>query len=190
MLSVSKVYEGIRLEGLNCGLPMLFVLMGNGRDFSKTEDLVKEIYFTSISKKGGWVCILGEETVRVGIGSLIKDLSKLGLNIEVEVDGNFSSPGWMHTVDRWVVDYREGSLFNYFALRPQDMIRFSLSSGEDVSRIVSGFEEIKLSQAVKYILIKSKLSKLIHSSVSELHSSVFELVKGYDKSRVYFIKGE
>ena len=174
MISVRKIWEGIRLEGLNYGLPMLFIKLGTGPTF-QPEDLVREVLTTTKCK---WICVLGEETTRVGMGTLIKGLSSVNLSTEVEVSGDVKDPGWIHTVDRWVVDYVDNGSFNYGALRSQDMIRFEIEGMGDLSFVGEKLEELRMFPG-------TKLLRLSSVPTEELLIQVLVLARGYDRCRIY-----
>ena len=171
MIKVEKIWEGIRDEGLNYGLPTTFLKLGPGPEYN-SEELVKDILMKTRCK---WVCILGESTTQIGIGTLVKGLSTVGMYIEVEVSGTIKDPGWLHTVDRWLVDYVKDSTFNYGALRTQDMIRFVVAGRGDLNFAKSGFEDLRLFLGTKYL-------KLVDS---ELENEAFALVRSYERSRLY-----
>jgi len=172
MLSVYRMYEGIRHEGINYGRPELFVVLGTGSDYPSVDTLAEDIFrFT----RHQWICILGDDTARIGMGSLVKILSKLGLYIELEADGKSATPGWFISADRWVVDYTEDSPFNYFTLRPQDMIRFKyLGSTEDISR---GLKVVEASLGMKYLKVPT-VSK-------DEYKEIFDLVTKNEDVRIY-----
>ena len=171
MVEVEKLWEGIRKEGLNYGLPTTFVRLGKGPEFN-SEELVREII---ISTKCKWVCILGKGTTQVGMGTLVKGLSSVGMYVEVETSGEVRDPGWMHTVDRWVVDYTGEGSFNFGALRSQDMVRFVVKGEGDFNFAKEGFEELKLFPGTKYI-------KLLEN---KLKNPVFDFVRKHERSRLY-----
>ena len=173
------------MEGLNYGLPTTFIKLGPGAEFT-SEALVKDVIVHTRCK---WVCIFGESTTQVGMGTLIKGLSTVGLYIEVEVSGGIRDPGWMHSVDRWLVDYVKGGSFNYSALRTQDMIRFVVRNQEELNRVKVEFEELKLFSGTKFIKIatkdvipKSGNKKLLNST---LYREAFALVRKYERGRLY-----
>ena len=172
MITVEKISEGIRKEGLNFGMPMAFIKLGEGTLYSSVDELVREVLMKTRCK---WVCLLGESTTQVGMGTLAKGLSSLGLYTEVEVSGSVRDPGWLHVVDRWVVDYAENSLFNYNALRSSDMVRFTIKDRGDLSLMKSGFEELKLFSGTKYVKVESK----------EVFDEVFQFARKYERSRIY-----
>lgn len=118
MLSVEKISVGFRDIGLNYGLPMTFVDLGDGPEMS-SDDLLGEILKTPGCN---WVCVRGKDTTQSGMGAFIKNLSKMSLYTEVENDGKGREPGWVHNVDRWMVDFVEECPFNYFSLRKEDMV--------------------------------------------------------------------
>lgn len=173
MIMVEKIWEGIRKEGLNYGLPTLFIRLGIGPTF-QPEDLVREVLTTTKCK---WVCLLGEETTRVGMGTLIKGLSSVNLSTEVEVDGGAKDPGWIHTVDRWVVDYVEGGNFNCGALRSQDMIRFLIGGGGDLKFVGEKLEELRMFPGTKILSIRKPENSLV--------TDVLVLARCYDRCRIY-----
>ena len=170
MISIERVWEGIREEGLNFGLPTLYLELGEGREYASAEELIRE---TLTLTRCRWVCILGEKTTQVGMGTLVKGLSAVGLNVELECPGSVRDPGWLHTADRWVVDYVKDGAFNYTALRSQDMVRFLVKNEGDLAYAREGFEALRLFSGTKCVKV-----------LEEIHG-VFDLVKRYDRSRVY-----
>ena len=171
MIEVRKIWEGIRQEGLNYGLPMLFIKLGTGPSF-QPEELVREVFTTTKCK---WICLLGEDTTRVGMGTLVKGLSSLNLSSEVEVSGSVKDPGWIHTVDRWIVDFVEDGIFNYGALRSQDMIRFVLEEDGDLRFAEEKLEELRMFPGTK--LLKLKTLTLLEKSLI--------LARIHDRCRIY-----
>lgn len=171
MIMVEKIWEGVRQEGLNYGLPTLFIKLGIGPSY-QPEDLVREVLTLTKYK---WVCLLGEDTTRVGMGTLVKGLSSVNLSTEVEVSGGMKDPGWLHTVDRWVVDYVENGSFNYGALRSQDMIRFILVGDSDVRFAEEKLEELRMFPGTKVLRLNS----------IDLAEKTLVLARGYDRCRIY-----
>jgi len=171
MVEVVKIYEDIRQEGLNYGLPTTFLRLGLGPEYS-SEELVREVLMHTSCK---WVCVYGESTTRVGMGTLAKGLSSVGMYIEVETSGEYRDPGWLHTIDRWVVDYVKDGSFNYNALRSQDMVRFIVSGPGDLSFATEGFEELKLFPGTRYIKLGDK----------KLKNEAFSLIRKFERSRLY-----
>ena len=188
MVEVNKIWEGVRLEGLNYGLPTTFILLGSGREYN-SEDLVREVLMHTKCK---WVCIFGEGATQVGMGTLVKGLSSVGMYIEVELGGEVRDPGWLHTVDRWVIDYVEEGAFNYGALRGQDMVRFIVRGEGDFNLAKRGFEALKLFPGTRYIRIGAK--DVIPKSRGKvltglsLYKEALAFVRGYDRARLYGVK--
>lgn len=172
MITVGKISEGVRGEGLNFGLPMVFIKLGMGTEYPSVDELLREVVMKTRCK---WALLFGENTTQVGMGTLVKGLSSLGLYTEVEVSGSVRDPGWLHAVDRWVVDYTENALFNFNALRSSDMVRWTVVDRGDLSLMLSGFEELKLFPGTKYVRCSNK----------ELESEVFQFVRKYERSRIY-----
>lgn len=181
MISVEKIYEGVRLEGVNYGLPMTFVKLGEGNDYSSGDDLLKDIVMFT---KCNWVCLLGKDTTQVGMGNIVKALASMDLSIEVEQDGRTRTPGWMHSVERWLVDYIEGGPFNYFALRTQDMVRFVIGHQGDLLELTTVFEDLKMCPATKCLVV---LRQPKPGKNKELYQKAFELSRKYDRTRVYLV---
>lgn len=173
MLEVVKIGEDIRKEGLNYGLPTTLLKLGPGPEYS-FEDLVKAILMNTSCK---WVCITGEGTTRVGMGTLVKGLSSVGLYTEVEASGEVKDPGWLHSVDRWVVDYVQEGSFNYNALRSGDMIRFIVKGEGDLNSAREGFE----------LLSSFPGARIIRLSDKKLKNEAFSLARKYTRSRLYVV---
>lgn len=171
MVEVEKIYEDVRQEGLNFGLPTTFIKFGPGPEYS-SEDLVREVLMHTRCK---WVCIFGEGTTRVGTGTLVKGLSSVGMYIEVETSGEVRDPGWLHTVDRWIINYVKDGAFNYNALRSQDMMKFIVKGEGDLNFAKEGFEDLKLFPGTKYVKLGDK----------KLKNEAFALVRRYERSRLY-----
>ena len=176
MITVEKIWEGVRLEGVNYGLPQVFLKLGQGDEYPSIEKLVQQIMMTTQSR---WACILGENTTQVGMGTLIKGLSAVQLHIELECSASIRDPGWVHTVDRWMLDYVEKPLFDIGKLRSQDMIRFTIESEPDVILLQTGFERLKLFEGYKCVNLKSK----------RLYPEVFNFVRKFERSRIYLMNG-
>ena len=84
MIFVEKMWEGIREEGVGSGLPMVFLKLGMGESYTYPEDLVREVMRSARCK---WMCISGEETTQIGMGSAVKGFSAVGMYTEIEVPG-------------------------------------------------------------------------------------------------------
>lgn len=119
-MNAFKVHRGYRQFGLNYGLPVFLVECGVGVSYTPT-DLIRKLVSIGLDK-GSWVVVkngLGER----GIGDFVQGLKYIGTRVEVEGNGNSKTPGWFPMVDRWIVEYKEGGVFNYGALRArQDML--------------------------------------------------------------------
>ena len=152
MIGVEKIFGGLRAEGVNYGLPMTFVCLGVGTEYSG-DDLVSEIWKLN---KCQWICFYGEDTLQLGMGTVVRNLSALGLRVEIENDGKAQTPGWLNEADRWVVDYTPGP-FSYKSLRAQDMIRIIISSIDEVEALKSILEKVRGFEASKYLVIPPSL---------------------------------
>lgn len=181
MISVKKIYQGVRTEGVNYGLPMTFVQLGEGNAYDSVDDLLKDIVMFT---KCNWVCVLGEDTTQVGMGALVKALYSMGLTIEIVHDGTTRTPGWLHSVERWMVDYAKDNPFNYFALRTQDMVRFTVQQLEDLDDLPKVFEDLKLCPGTKVIRVMQKPKP---KETKELYQKAFELARKYERTRVYLV---
>lgn len=177
MITVEKIWEGVRREGLNFGLPTTFIQLGPGPEYS-SESLVKDILLNTRCK---WVCIFGENTTQVGMGTLVKGLSSVGMYIEVEASGSVRDPGWLHTVDRWVIDYAKEGSFNYNALRSQDMIRFLVKGEGDLNFVRESFPDLSMFPGTKYIKLDGDKTKV----TAMFKGEAFALVRRNDRCRLY-----
>lgn len=172
MIVVNKIWEGLRQEGLNYGLPTTFLELGEGVPYSTTEELVKVLITNTKCK---WICIRGEGTTQVGMGTLIRGLSSIGVYTEIEIDGSVRDPGWLHSVDRWIVDYQPQLVFNIGSLRSQDMIRYTVNCREDLPVVELAFEKQKAFTGTKYVKTSDK----------ELLKVCFDFVRKYERGRLY-----
>lgn len=173
MIQVEKVWEGIRGIGLNYGLPVAFVKLGPGGDYA-TEELLGSIVSSIRSK---WVTILGENTTRVGMGTLVKGLVEVGYKVELEVSSEYREPGWFSYVDRWLVDWLPTGAFNLGALRGQDMIRIGIQEDSELGTLSRVLEELKNNQATRVLLVRE-----------ELVGQVFPLIRNSDRIRIFPIR--
>lgn len=179
MLEVSKISEGLRGEGLSIGIPMTFIECGSGVPYSD-EELIRQL-IQSTRYKGEWVCILGNDTLKVGMGSLVQGLAKCLFHIEIEADGLTKDPGWFQYVDRWVVDFTPAARFNYNALRSNDSVRFTMTNDTDIEEVKEAFTALRNCQAAKYL-------KVVDMSMWTLHSQELkDIVRQQDRNRIYLM---
>jgi len=173
MIPIVSIKTGLRQEGMNYGVPVVFVTLG-GVDRLEVEDILREVLSKSV--KRGWVCITGEEfdSLSFGIGTLVKGLSQLQRYVEVETDGLHRDPSWTHTADRWVVDYQEKSSYNLGALRASDTIRLKVDSTMSTSMVEEILETTSKINCVKYLKVTKGTQKEWHSLISK-----FERVRVY-----------
>ena len=179
MILVEKIYESIRQEGLNYGLPMTFVTLGPGPSYTP-DDLVRDVITTT---RCAWTCILGDGTTQVGMGSLVRGLVAVNLKVELETRADVRDPGWLSAVDRWVVDYCEDAMFNLGALRSNDMIRFAVSNEEDLEIAKQAFPRLKLFGGTRYVVVPASLLG------THVFNGVYSLVRAFDRARIY-VRGE
>lgn len=174
MILVEKIYEGVRQEGVNYGLPMVFIKLGYGSDYPSGEGLVREIVTKCKCK---WVCVHGDNTTQVGMGTVVKGLATVGMNIEVECLGTVRDPGWFASVDRWMVNYAEEPLFNFGVLRTTDMVRFVVEGEGDFHLLQQGFKALKMFEGNKVVNLKNK----------KMLPEVFSFARDYDRVRIYLM---
>jgi hypothetical protein len=87
--------------------------------------------------------------------------------VEVEDSGAFGCPGWFPQADRWIIWYKEGSSFNYHAMRPrQDMLIYK---GGDVLSFLANTKDV---QALRAVIVKDR-------------KEVWDIVRGTGEIRVY-----
>lgn len=175
MISVERIFEGVRQEGLNYGLAMTFIRLGPGPGYTP-DDLVREVLMNT---RCSWACVQGEGTTQIGMGSFIKGLGAVNIRTEVETSSDVRDPGWLGSVDRWVVDYSEDSLFNLGALRSNDMVRFFVGNELDLDVAREGFTKLKLFGGTRYLLVPPELLS------GQFFSDIYSLLRAHDKSRLY-----
>ena len=178
MLSVEKMWEGIREEGIGSGLPMVHLKLGPGQDYTYPEDLVREVMTSSRCK---WICVSGRETTQIGMGTAVKGFHAVGLGVEIEVSGSVKDPGWLNGVDRWIVDYVPVPTFNLAAMRSQDCIRFTIRDSSSLTILDKGLSDLAVFPGTKYVKILGsgpEQSKLYNQEV-------LRIARKYDRTRVY-----
>ena len=178
MISVERLSEGVRLEGVNYGLPMVMLKLGPvGQDYNTPEQLIRDVLDKTRCK---WVCIFGQETTRIGMGNLAKGFAAIGMQTEIECDASIVNPGWMHTVSRWMVDYAENPSWNLGALREHDMVRFTIQSVAEVKIAQEGFNNLKMFPG-------NRIVKLVgdKATLRDLQPLVFDLVRKTERARLY-----
>ena len=143
---------------------MFFVDIGPGVNYSN-EDIVKRLGTLGL-RKGGWVVLRNNPVSEKGCGVLVTGLKYVGVRIEVEDDGMKGTPGWFPSADRWLVDYREPTNFNFGSLRArQDILVYK---GEDVVGFLGKTSKL---QCLRAVIVKDR-------------SSVWDIIKDYEV-RVY-----
>lgn len=180
-ISVEKFYEATRLEGLNCGLPCTFVKFGPGEQFSKVEDFVGKVVRLARFR---WVVLLGEGTTQQGMGTAVRGLWQCNLSSEFEVSGLRKDPSWLHSVNKWTVDYVEDPVFNYGSLRSGDMIRFHVKDFKDLERLAEGLDSVAKMAAAPYVRFEPA-EKLQQSEVNELARECMGIIGSYDRARLF-----
>jgi len=148
-VNIFKLHRGYRGVGINFGLPVFYVDCGPGV---------------------AWVVIRNNPLEEKGIGILVEGLKYVRVKVEVECSGSSRCPGWFPKVDRWMVDWVEGGIFNYGSLRNrQDMLIYKGSRVEDF------IEKTEDLQALRVV-------------IAEDIYKVWDLVKDHD-IRVYGPEG-
>ena len=168
-MQVFKIHSGYRDIGINYGLPVFYVDFGVGVNYN-AEDIAKRLYAIGL-KKGRWVTLRNNPVGERGCGILVSGLKQLGVRIECEDEGLHGDPGWFPQVDRWIIWYKEGSKFNYGALRPrQDILMYK---GNDIVGFLADTEKWDM---LRGIIVKDR-------------NEVWETIKDYG-IRVYEDKGQ
>jgi hypothetical protein len=171
-ISVAEIHQDVRKEGLGCGVPMTFIKLGPGTDYDKSTDLLEQVFLKLKSK---WLCIYGPDTLQAGMGALLKGLRSLDAMTELECKGSELTPGWLHSVDRWIVDYEQDNQFNFLALRSTDMVRFYFRAIGDTGFIDKGLKVLdtpkQLFAGTKCILVSPKVFKQFKDVILDLANS-------------------
>lgn len=179
MLDIKKIYEGIRREGLNSGIPMTFVELGLGREYPEPEALVGELIKNS---RFQWICFLGQDTTQVGMGTIVRGLHQCSQNVEIEIEAGRKDPGWIHSASRWVVDYSVDAIFNYQILRANDMIRIPVEDIGDLEIVNTALTELKKQISTKYIKIARNVDKELYQ---ELVVKILDITTRKERVRIY-----
>ncbi len=166
MIPVVSIESELRQEGLNYGIPTIFIILG-GVNRLEIEDILKEVLSQSV--KRSWVCIKGEEfdPLSFGIGTLVKSLSQLQRYVEVETDGLHRDPSWSHTTDRWIINYQTDPKYNLGSLRASDTIRIKVDPKDDDARIGEILESLSKTNCVKYLKVAKGTQREWHSLISK-----------------------
>ena len=145
-VNVFRLHRGYRKVGVNYGLPVWYVDVGPGVSYT-AEELLKKLINMGM-KRGDWVVVRNNPIKEKGIGYFVGGLNYIGVRVEVEDNGMSRTPGWFPKVDRWLVEYVEGGVFNYRALRNNvDML---LYKGSDVEEFLEKTRDL---QALKGVLV-------------------------------------
>lgn len=171
MYSVASIRQAIRPPGLGMGLLSLEVDMSGGREYA-LETLIKKVLDESVSE---WVTFIGDNTTAVGMGQLIHGLSHCGLKIEIEPAEDIKDPGWIHTVDRWVITYHVNSPFNYFILRAHDGLRFEIRDLQDLVTARTELDRLRLSPSTKYLYLMNK----------RIYKEAVDTIKEFPRTRLF-----
>lgn len=167
-MNIFKLHRGYRGVGINFGLPVFYVDCGPGVGYDPVE-VIKKLGHIGLGV-GAWVVIRNNPLEEKGIGILVEGLKYVRVKVEVECSGSSRCPGWFPKVDRWMVDWVEGGIFNYGSLRNrQDMLIYKGSRVEDF------IEKTEDLQALRVV-------------IAEDIYKVWDLVKDHD-IRVYGPEG-
>lgn len=151
IMNIFKIHQGYRDLGISYGLPVYYVDCGVGINLTPAE--VAKRLFALGCQKGDWVVLRGDPVGERGMGTFVQGskTGQIGLRIEAEDNGDFGVPGWFPSVDRWIIWYKEGSKFNYHAMRPrQDMLIYK---GPDILGFITATKDV---QALLAIVVPKK----------------------------------
>lgn len=163
-MKVFKIHQGYRRLGLGYGLPVFYVDLGFAITLTP-EGVMEKLGEIGLATER-WVVIRNNPLKEKGVGVLVSGLKFSKIKVELEVDGNDTTPGWFPDVDRWIVNWRPDGKFNYKALRPrQDIL---MGSQQDLRLFLSETRDLLALKAV----------------VVDEPKEVWDLVKKYDV-RVY-----
>ncbi len=145
-MDIARSYIGIRNSGGNQGFPSLHIEVKTG---SETMDSLLASLLSQIQEVERF--FVGFEVVQ-GLGSFLKGLGAFRKPIEVQIDGDCSTPSWINNLDKVIVIYREKSKFNYYTLKKVDRIVFRPKTVEDIETLEELYRgEYLLTPAVKWI---------------------------------------
>jgi len=156
MIEVEKIYDDIRTEGLYCGTPMTFVKLGLGTEYPSCRQLLENVVLLGRRR---WVCLIGENTTRAGIGRFFEGLKSFGFSSEVVITGNRKEPGWRNKTTSIIVELGEELRYDLTTLRMGDAIRISLHTVDDVKNIQSVLDRFEEDPFWKFLFIDPVLGK-------------------------------
>ena len=164
-MNVFRLHQGYRDIGPNYGLPTFYVDVGIGVNYDPLE-VIKRLGTMGL-RKSGWVTIRNNPVGEKGCGVLVSGLKAVGCKVEVEDEGLNGTPGWYPQVDRWIIHYREGSKFNYGALRPrQDLLIYK---GEDIVGFLTKTKDV---QGLRAVVVKDRNE--VWNLVKDMEVRVYE----------------
>ena len=179
MISVSKIYQTIRQEGPNCGLPATFVHLGFGADYVRADELILDIL--KVTELPGHTYLFGEEPTKLGIGAVIKGLERLNVKTELQLTSSDTLPSWWKETSLLNVymNYQTGKTnINLEELRPQDAVKIVITAVEDVLTVQDGLEALVECRASKYLCTPLSAGK-------ELYRECIHLLRRFPGVRCY-----
>ena len=159
-LKISEIFLSCQGEGLQAGIPQVFVrLQGcdvgckwcdtkyawndDGGEYMSSQQVANTVVQVA-GKQCKWVYITGgEPLLQSDVGELIRDLKRRNYSITLATSGTVKLPLWFRTV-HWVVDYKLPSsgttkphIVEWWRLRKNDELKFVVGDEHDLEKVLS-----------------------------------------------------
>jgi 7-carboxy-7-deazaguanine synthase len=163
-MKVNEVFLSCQGEGINSGIPMVFVrlqgcnlhcswcdtkyaLNGEGREVAPS-GLAREVVALA-GRYISWVCVTGGEPLQQSneLWGLIRLLRGRSLRLEIETNGSYLKPSWYRWVNCWVTDIKCPSsgwtphdeiIADWVRKQSTfDCLKFVVATDEDLSYVLS-----------------------------------------------------
>jgi len=142
-MNVFDIRKEVRKVGLNYGMPCYFIECGPGISY-KNEALARKL--TDLGLRKGQLVVISDGLGEQGVGTFVKGLRFAGADVEIEADGNDTTPGWFPDASCWVVEWNGGKKFNFGSLRRGlDLLVYK---GEDIEAFLKEAKDIRIAKAV------------------------------------------
>ena len=185
MIEVERIYDDVRTEGLYCGTPMTFLKLGLGSEYTGCKQLLEEVVLLGRRR---WVCLIGEDTTRAGIGRFFEGLRSFGFSSEVVIASSRKEPGWRTKTTSIIVDFNGKMVYDLTTLRAGDAIRFTMTDHDDLKNIRPVLDKFEADAFWKFLYVDPTVEKGQKRPLVLKHliMETAEVANKYEKARVFW----
>ncbi len=188
MIEVKRIYDDVRTEGLYCGTPMTFVELGLGTEYQGCRQLLEQVV---VLGRRRWVCLLGEDTTRAGIGRFFEGLRSFGFSSEAIIASTRKEPSWRTKTTSIVVSYAGKMVYDLTTLRSGDAIQFPITAPSDLKRMGPALDRLEKDPFWKFLYIDPKQKKgedpeRARLELKKMIMDAAEIANKYEKARVFW----